>query len=180
MTQDVQQEYARLIQAFLNPQFTQHEAGAITKQLDNELSLAMKAARLWMLIPPDNAFSSQPAMFMAKPPGTNLTINIGQNVQWTWGSHHFMLFVAPLKKPGTGMLGLFIDDTDPVLEVFVEHRADDNAILDHYEIYAVRCGNWIDDFLSYYSAYFRIRIVSEATREKYRPEMEGFWKLAGI
>ena len=78
------------------------------------------------------------------------------------------------------MLGLLIDDKHPVLEVYVEHREDDNALLESHQIYAMKPGVWIDDFLSYYGAFARLRVVSEATREKYRPEMEAFWTLAGI
>ena len=178
--QDVQQEYARLIETFQNPQFTEDETDSIAIKLEEELGLAAKATRLWMSLPIDNAFSSQPAMFMAKPPGANLAVQQGHNVQWTWGNHHFMLFVAPLNKPGTGMLGLLIDDKHPVLEVYVEHREDDNALLESHQIYAMKPGVWIDDFLSYYGAFARLRVVSEATREKYRPEMEAFWTLAGI
>ena len=135
MTQDVQQEYARLNGIFENPDFTDNEIDAITTHLDDELGLAAKAARLWMSLPIDNAFSSQPAMFMVKPPGTNLKVDQGHNVQWTWGDHHFMLFVAPLNTAGTGMLGLLIDDQHPVLEVYVEHDPDDNALLKSNQVY---------------------------------------------
>ena len=180
MTQDVQQEYVRLIGIFENPNFTADEIDAITAHLDDELGLAAKAARLWTSLPIDDAFSSQPAMFMVKPPGANLKVDQGHNVQWTWGDHHFMLFVAPLNAAGTGMLGLLIDDQHPVLEVSVEHDPDDNTLLKSHQVYAMKPGKWIDDFLSYYGAFARLRFASEATREKYRPEMEAFWKLAGI
>jgi hypothetical protein len=169
-----------LIQAFQNPAFTNGERDAITIRLDDELGLSTKAADLWTLIPIDHAFSSNPAMFMAKPPGSNLSVQIGRNIQWTWENHHFMLFVEPMKRPGAAMLGLLIDDQHPVLEVYVEHNPEDSSILNTHQIYAVRPGVWIDDFLSYYGAYHRIRVVSEIRREKFRPEMEAFWKIADI
>lgn len=180
MTQKVQQEYTRLIETFQEPQFTEDETDAIADQLERELGLAAKATRLWMSLPIDNAFSSQPAMFMAKPPGSNLAIKQGHSLQWTWGDHHFMLFVAPLNKRGTSMLELLIDDQHPVLEAYVEHLEDDNTLLESHQIFSVKPGIWIDDFLSYYGAFARLRLVSEATRAKYRPEIEAFWKLAGV
>lgn len=177
---DVQQEYQRLVSLFSNPQFTDEESASIADKLDQELGLASIAARLWMGLPPDNAFASQPAMFMVKPPGANLAIKLQEHIQWTWRQHHFMLFTAPLNEPGKSMLGLLIDNDDPVLEVYVEHEFDDKSLLKHHKIYAVKSGEWIEDFLSYYGAYCRLRAISEATREKYRVDMEEFWRSAGI
>jgi len=77
-------------------------------------------------------------------------------------------------------LGLWIDNEVPVMEVYVEHEPGEKSLLKHRQIYAVKPGEWIDDFLSYYGAYCRLRAISEATRDKYRSEMEAFWQLAGI
>lgn len=133
-----------------------------------------------MGLPADDAFSSQPAMFMVKPPGSNLTVKIQEHIQWTWREHHFMLFFAPLNEAGKSMLGLWIDNEVPVMEVYVEHEPGEKSLLKHHQIYAVKPGEWIDDFLSYYGAYCRLRAISEATRDKYRSEMEALWQLAGI
>lgn len=113
---------------------------------------------------------------MVKPPGDNFTVKINENIQWTWKRHHFMLYITPAKESGTSYLSLWIDQSDPVLQIYVEHEADDCTILKSWLTLRVRVGDWIDDFLSYFSAYTRLRIVSEATREKYRPDMEAFWQ----
>lgn len=180
MTFDVQEEYKRMIHLLENASFTVEERDAIAEKLDEELGLAGAAARLWMGLPIDNAFASQPAMFMIKPPGTNLSVKQGEHVQWTWRDHHFMLFAAPLKEPGTSMLGVLIDDQAPVMEVYVKHNPDDNTILTSRQIFAITPGEWIDDFLSYFGAYCRLRARSEAARDKYQTEMQEFWRAAGI
>jgi hypothetical protein len=180
MTDDVQQERDRLVHKFENPDFSEDENVLIAKQLDETLGLAEIAVLLWMRLPVDSAFSSQPLMFMVKPPGDSLSIKQQEHVQWTWNQHHFMLFLAPLNEPETAMLTLWVDEKLPVLEIHVKHEPDDKGPLKEPQIHAIKPGTWIDDFLSYYGAYCRLRIISEATREKYRTEMEGFWRLAGI
>lgn len=122
----------------------------------------------------DPAFSAQPAMFMAKPPGENVSGKVREHVQWTWCDHHFMLFVAPLEESGQSMLDLLVADADPVLEVFVEHEPNDRTIIKSHCLHAMKPGAWIDDFTSYFGAFCRMRAASEATRGKFREEMEEF------
>lgn len=175
----VEEEYSSLIEKFTTPDFDISEKATIANELDSHLCIGSIVLSLWKRLPLSIAFSSMSGLFIAKPPGANIESKFGESVQFTWGNHHFMIFYCKTSDNEHGNVSLWISDKDPVMKVIVSH--DDNY-MSHEILTPIRMevGEWIDDLLSYYSAFMRREIISNATREKFRPEMENFWRVANI
>jgi hypothetical protein len=182
---EIDREFTRLSKMHENPVFSESESDRIVAELDEAVGVSNMVSRLWVKFHIDIPFQNMPPLFMAKIPGQIVSYDPTVQVQWEWEGYHFMLYRLEQSETHKAIIALFIDDTDPVFELYVENENAADARMpkiniERYQAISIRPGEWLNKFASYHAAFWRTDILCKIVRDQKKSEMQAFWDMAKI